>query len=156
MLTCQNVIYSSYKNYVEPPPSWCLTACHRTLTRTCLICLGFCWGSISREFPGDSVVRLHALTAERPGSVPGWGTDVPSAAWHGQKTPKETKKQEAFIKVMLYANFRRFSFLCVFDVRETRKNLGPGHLVLVLALLLAASTTLPETWTSLGRNFLTC
>lgn len=103
------------------------------------------------------MVRLYALTAERPGSVPGWGTDVPSAAWHGQKAQKNPKtktkqqqqknpkKQEAFLKVMLYANFRLFSFFGVFDVIETRKNLGPGHLVLVLALLLTTSMTLTKT-----------
>ena len=28
---------------------------------------------------------LHALTAEGPGSIPGRGTKIPQAAWHGQK-----------------------------------------------------------------------
>ena len=27
----------------------------------------------------------HALTAEDPGSIPGWVTKIPQAAWHGQK-----------------------------------------------------------------------
>ena len=46
---------------------------------------------------------------------------------------------------MFYANFRLFSFFGVFGVRETRKNLRPGHLVLVLALLLTTSMTLTKT-----------
>ena len=28
---------------------------------------------------------LHAFTAEGSGSVPGWGTKIPQAVWHGQK-----------------------------------------------------------------------
>lgn len=132
-----------------------LLLAHRTLTRACLICLGFCWGNISREFPGGSVVRFHALTAKGLGSVPRWGTDIPSAAWHGPKTPKQTRKQEAFLKVVLYANYRLFFFF-FFDTRETKKNLEPGPLVLVLALLLTTSMTLTQTLISLGHNFLTC
>ena len=30
---------------------------------------------------------LRASTAEGPGSIPGPGTRIPQAAWHGQKTP---------------------------------------------------------------------
>ena len=79
---------------------------------------------------------------------------LPGMAKKPKKTPKQKpnnntkknpKKQEAFLKVMLYANFRLFSFFGVFDVIETRKNLGPGHLVLVLALLLTTSMTLTKT-----------
>lgn len=101
------------------------------------------------------MVRFHALTAKGLGSVPRWGTDIPSAAWHGPKTPKQTRKQEAFLKVVLYANYRLFFFF-FFDTRETKKNLEPGPLVLVLALLLTTSMTLTQTLISLGHNFLTC
>lgn len=100
-----------------------LLLAHRTLTRACLICLGFCWGNISREFPGGSVVRFHALTAKGLGSVPRWGTDIPSAAWHGPKTPKQTRKQEAFLKVVLYANYRLFFFF-FFWYKRNKKELG--------------------------------
>ena len=31
---------------------------------------------------------LHVLTAEVSGSIPGQGTKIPQAAWHGQKTQK--------------------------------------------------------------------
>ena len=38
---------------------------------------------------GNSLVvqwlRLHAFTAEGPGSIPGQGTRIPQAAWHGQE-----------------------------------------------------------------------
>ena len=34
----------------------------------------------------------HALTAEGPGSIPGRGTKIPQAAWHGQKTKQHTQK----------------------------------------------------------------
>ena len=31
------------------------------------------------EFPGSSMVRTRAFTAEGPGSIPGWGTKIPQA-----------------------------------------------------------------------------
>ena len=34
---------------------------------------------------------LHALTAEGPDSIPGWGTKIPQAAESSQKNPKKTK-----------------------------------------------------------------
>ena len=38
---------------------------------------------------GSSLVvqwlELCAVTPEGPGSVPGWGTKIPQAAWHSQK-----------------------------------------------------------------------
>ena len=38
-----------------------------------------------REFPGGPVVGLHASTAEDTGLIPGQGTRIPRAMWHGQK-----------------------------------------------------------------------
>ena len=35
---------------------------------------------------------LHMLTAEGPGSVPGQGTKILQAMWHGQKTNSQKKK----------------------------------------------------------------
>ena len=39
--------------------------------------------------PGTSLavqwLGLHGLTAEGPGSIPGWGTKIPQAARHGLK-----------------------------------------------------------------------
>ena len=36
---------------------------------------------------------LCVFTAMGPGSVPGRGTKIPQAAWHGQKTKRKTSKQ---------------------------------------------------------------
>ena len=36
-------------------------------------------------------LALHAFTAEGPGSIPGQGTKIPQAAWHGQKKKEATK-----------------------------------------------------------------
>ena len=40
-------------------------------------------------------LELQALTAEGLGSIPGWGTKIPQAMWHSQRTKnknKQTKK----------------------------------------------------------------
>ena len=44
-----------------------------------------------RELPGDPVVRTRTFTAVGPGSIPGQGTKILKAEWHGQKK-KKTKK----------------------------------------------------------------
>ena len=33
-------------------------------------------------------LRLHASNAGAPGSIPGWGTKIPQAMWHGQRNPQ--------------------------------------------------------------------
>ena len=43
------------------------------------------------EFPGSSVDRTRTSTVGGIGSIPGWGTKIPQATWHG---PKKTKKQK--------------------------------------------------------------
>ena len=40
------------------------------------------------EFPGGPVVKTQAFTDKGLGLVPGQGTKVPQAAWHGQKINK--------------------------------------------------------------------
>ena len=46
-------------------------------------------------FDGTSLLvqwlGLHASTAGGMGSIPGWGTKVPCAVWHGQKIFKNKK-----------------------------------------------------------------
>ena len=37
------------------------------------------------EFPGDPVVRTQRSHCWGPGSIPGRGTKIPQAAWHGQE-----------------------------------------------------------------------
>ena len=49
------------------------------------------------EFPGGPVVRTPDLTAEDPGSVPGWGTKIPQAEQQGQKQ-KGDREREPTIK----------------------------------------------------------
>ena len=44
-------------------------------------------------FPGTSLavqwLGVCALTAMGPGSIPGWGTKIPQAAWRSQKEKKD-------------------------------------------------------------------
>ena len=40
---------------------------------------------VGEEFPGGLVVRIWYCHCSGPGSVPGWGTETPQAAWHSQK-----------------------------------------------------------------------
>jgi len=44
----------------------------------------------SRNSPEVQWLGLGAFTAEDPDSTPGWGTKIPQATWHGQKTHWET------------------------------------------------------------------
>ena len=39
---------------------------------------------VGREFPGGEVVRMWAFIVVDPGSIPGWGTNSPQAAWLSQ------------------------------------------------------------------------
>ena len=43
-----------------------------------------CWDSLAIQWLG-----LRALTAEGPGSTPGWGIKIPQAAWCSQKKKKK-------------------------------------------------------------------
>ena len=40
---------------------------------------------------GVQWLGLRSITAESPGSIPGWGTKIPQAVWLGQKNKKEKK-----------------------------------------------------------------
>ena len=47
---------------------------------------GHLFTCVTWEFPSGPVVRTpHFFTAEEAGSIPGWGTQIPQAVWHGQK-----------------------------------------------------------------------
>ena len=41
---------------------------------------------VSREFPGGPVDRIWRFHCRGPVSIPGQGTEIPQAAWRGQKT----------------------------------------------------------------------
>lgn len=41
-----------------------------------------------KEFPEGLVVRLLGFQCCGQGLVPGWGAEIPQAAWHGQKKKK--------------------------------------------------------------------
>ena len=45
---------------------------------------------LEREFPGGPVVRTWRFYCGDPGSIPGWGTKMPQAAWCSLK--KKRKK----------------------------------------------------------------
>ena len=36
------------------------------------------------EFPGGLVVRILGFNCHGPDSIPGWGTEIQQAMWHGQ------------------------------------------------------------------------
>lgn len=42
-----------------------------------------------RDFRGDPVVRTVHFTAGSSGSIPGWETKIPRAAWRGLKKNRE-------------------------------------------------------------------
>ena len=50
-----------------------------------------------KQDPGTSLavqwLVLRASNAGGTGSIPGWGTRIPRAAWHGQKIFKKEKKK---------------------------------------------------------------
>ena len=49
----------------------------------------------SPEFPGGPVVRTPCFDCGGMGSIPGQGTKIPHATWHGQKqTKKRTKERK--------------------------------------------------------------
>ena len=48
------------------------------------------------EFPAYLVVRIPDFHCCGPGSIPGWGTEIPQAMQHGQKRKK--KKRERKLK----------------------------------------------------------
>jgi hypothetical protein len=47
-----------------------------------------------REFPGVQWLEFSAFIAVTQGSVPGQGTTIPQAAWHGQKIKNNRKKKK--------------------------------------------------------------
>ena len=48
--------------------------------------------NMSWESPACLVVRTWHFHCRVPGSVSGWGTEIPQATRHSQKTPKNNKK----------------------------------------------------------------
>ena len=38
----------------------------------------------SWRLSGSLVIRTHVFTAEGTGLIPGWGTKIPQALWHGK------------------------------------------------------------------------
>ena len=60
--------------------------------------------STCRDFPGVQLLRLCASNAGGVGSIPGWGTRIPHAAWHGQKK----KKVLANIMVEKFPNLAKY------------------------------------------------
>ena len=47
------------------------------------------WTSLAVQW-----LELCAFTAEGLGSVPGWGTEIPQAMWHGQRRNSRQKNTQ--------------------------------------------------------------
>ena len=54
---------------------------------------------LSWEFPGGPVVRTRRFHCCGLSSIPGQGTKIPQAAWHGQKKKKKKNR-----KILPYQN----------------------------------------------------
>ena len=56
------------------------------------------WGYTSQMPSGTSLavqwLRRHAPNAGGMGLIPGWGTKIPHAAWHGKKKKSDTFTQD--------------------------------------------------------------
>ena len=63
---------------------------HQSLAHFVLKLFSYCWvsGVLCREFPMVQCLGLCAFTVRGPNSIPGWGTKIPQAAWHGQTNKK--------------------------------------------------------------------
>ena len=63
---------------------------------------------------------LHAFTAEGEGSIPGWGTRVPKAAWcRKKKKPKHNKGQ----KTKTRQNTQTVSNHIIFKLKKTKNKI---------------------------------
>ena len=47
------------------------------------------------------MVRILGSHCRGPGAVPGRGTEIPQAAWHGQKKKKEREREINITKIIL-------------------------------------------------------
>ena len=47
-------------------------------------------------------LQLWAFTAEYPGSIPGWGTNIPQAMSYSQKRKKKERKKIEYTTILSY------------------------------------------------------
>ena len=79
-----------------------------------------------REFPGGPVVRTQCFHCWSQGSVPGPGTKIPQAVWHGQKKGK-SKNNESLksidngkqCPIPGNTNDKKVSFLKILEISTT-------------------------------------
>ena len=45
------------------------------------------------------MVRIHTFTAMNSGLIPGWGTKIPQAKWHGKKKKDVSVSTDSFSSV---------------------------------------------------------
>ena len=65
---------------------------------------------------------LRIFTAERVGSIPGWGTKIPQTMWRSQILKNKEKKAKSFLRLVTEKEVRNSkSNHCTFEV-------GRGHL----------------------------
>ena len=63
-------------------------------------------------------LRLHTLTVEGVDQIPGWGTKIPQAPWHGQK-----KKRENNIPPIPFTSTAQVFHLSVLGAGDGERNL---------------------------------
>ena len=59
-------------------------------------------------------LRLHTFTVGGVGQIPGWGTKIPQAAWHGRN-----KRKIIYLPFLLLAQLK--SSICLSWGQETEK-----------------------------------
>ena len=57
------------------------------------------------DFPGGQWLRLHTSNAGGTSSIPGWGTKIPHAMRHSQKTERKKKKKDTCTPMFTAALF---------------------------------------------------
>ena len=60
---------------------------------------------MSWDFPGGAIVKTLHFYLRGMGSIPGKGTKIPHAAWHGQKVKKQINFQNNVCLVFLEIPF---------------------------------------------------
>ena len=79
--------------------------------------------------PCGPVVQTRCFPCWDLGSIPGWGTKIPQAAWQGQKQNKKQHKVD-FVRVcaQLYEYYHMYTFESLIAIRIRNSPINPPEL----------------------------